>query len=68
MRKSTDKIREHWEPGYEVCTFQVHVRKRDRSGRLAPTGSKSITVPNISLPDGLKIVRLGIEAFRVTRE
>mgnify|MGYP001595898853 FL=1 len=68
MGKSTDKIREHWEPGYEVCTFQVHIRKRDRSGRLAPTGSKSITVPNISLPDGLKIVRLGIEAFRTARE
>ena len=49
----------------EVCTFQVHYRKRI-GGRLKPSGSKSITKAdmNVSLEDGLKIVRLGIEAFK----
>ena len=52
----------------EVCTFQVHYRKRI-GGRLKPSGSKSITKAdmNVSLEDGLKIVRLGIEAFKGVR-
>ena len=68
MKKAANKIREHWQPGYEVCTFQVHVRKRDGTGRLASVGSKSITVPNISLHDGLKIVRLGMKVFEAARK
>ena len=50
----------------QVCTFQIHSRKRMK-GRLRPDGSKSITVENVSLADGLRIVRLGIEAFRAAR-
>lgn len=50
-----------------VCTFQVHPRERVR-GRLVPMKSKSITVENISLMEGLKIVRLGIEAFKAARQ
>ena len=50
----------------QVCTFQVHSRKRVK-GRLRPEGSKSITVENVSLADGLRIVRLGIEAFKTAR-
>ena len=51
----------------QVCTFQVHSRKRV-AGRLKPVRSKSITAENISLADGLKIVRLGIDAFRTAKE
>ena len=51
----------------QVCTFQVHSRRRV-AGRLKPMRSKSITAENISLADGLKIVRLGIDAFRTARE
>jgi len=50
----------------QVCTFQVHSRKR-MGGRLKSAKSKSITVENVSLDDGLRIVRLGIEAFRAAR-
>lgn len=51
----------------QVCTFQVHSRRRV-AGKLKPIRSKSITAENISLADGLKIVRLGIEAFKTVRE
>ena len=51
----------------QVCTFQVHPRKRI-GGKLRSMASKSITVENVSLTDGLKIVRLGIDAFRAARE
>ena len=47
----------------EVCTFQVHSRRRV-AGRLKPMRSKSITVEHVSLDDGIKIVRLGIEEFK----
>ena len=50
----------------EVCTFQVHPRKRT-DGRLKSTKSKSITVENISLHDGLKIVRLGVDLFMMQK-
>ena len=46
-----------------VCTFQIHPRRRV-AGRLKPMRSKSITVENVSLNDGIKIVRLGIEEFK----
>ena len=49
-----------------VCTFQIHARERVR-GRLTPMGSKSITVENVLLAEGLKIVRLGVEAFKAAR-
>ena len=49
-----------------VCTFQVHSRRRV-AGRLKPMRSKSITAENISLEDGIKIVRLGIEEFKVRK-
>ena len=51
----------------QVCTFQVHSRRRV-AGRLKPMRSKSITVENVSLDDGLKIVRLGIDAFKAARQ
>ena len=51
----------------QVCTFQVHSRRRV-AGRLKPMRSKSITAENISLKDGFKIIRLGIELFEAARE
>ena len=65
MRTQTaSAVREHWEPGYEVCTFQIHMRRRDKAGRLKSIRSRSVTVTNISLKQGLKIVQLGIEAYK----
>ena len=49
-----------------VCTFQVHARRRV-NGKLKPLRSKSITVRNVSLKDGLEIVHLGVEAFKTSR-
>lgn len=67
MSRSIDGVREHWQQGHQVCTFQIHMRRRDRTGRLKPVRSKSITFENISLDDGIRIVRLGIEAFKAAR-
>ena len=50
----------------EVCTLQVHWRKRI-GGKLRSAGSKSLTIVNASLKDGLKIIKLGIDAFRAAR-
>ena len=38
------------------------------NGKLKPVMSKSISVENVSLMDGIKIVRLGIDAFKAARE
>jgi len=51
----------------QVCTFQVHSRKRVNR-LLKSIRSKSITVENVSIEDGMKIVRLGIEQFKAGRQ
>ena len=51
----------------EVCTFQVHPRKRV-GGRLKSMKSKSLSVENVSLDEGIQIVRLGIDAFKTARQ
>ena len=50
----------------EVCTFQVHPRKRI-DGRLKSMKSKSLSVENISLDEGIKIVRLGVDLFKTQK-
>lgn len=50
----------------EVCTFQVHSRKRVQ-GKLKPVRSKSLSVENISLDEGIKIVRLGVDLFKTQK-
>lgn len=50
----------------EVCTFQVHSRKRVQ-GRLKPMRSKSLSVENVSLEEGIKIVRLGVDLFKTQK-
>lgn len=50
----------------EVCTFQVHSRKRVQ-GKLKPVRSKSLSVENVSLEEGIKIVRLGVDLFKTQK-